>query len=285
MRILNSDFKDFYDSCAVQTPDEKPVYIRKSKIIQPSNNGDPAQLMIARVLKAELRVFSKMPWEENFGEPGLLGFCGKLYPFWQTTSSAIYPTLEGLLAAVEREPFESGPDGWNKRRKEEFDTARASKTESEWGFYRWTKADLTKFFTDFRANIGDQVFIELGVPVFAISEGGKVNGKYVELNSCLKSLGFDQLMKPFAAYQELDTYLGNNLATRMDPEAKGMTDKLRAETHGFDKWSFRTHKEDAPKLLKKKQKQQEAKVEQEKKVEAQKSQAIADEVREMLGDN
>lgn len=45
-------------------------------------------------------------------------------------------------------------------------------------------------------------------------------------------------------------YLGNQLARQNDPPAE-ISDEIMRDEKGFDEWSFRRHKEEDPKYLKK----------------------------------
>lgn len=274
MKIVGSDFKDFYDHLAVQTKDERPIYVRKHRGIKVSTNGSPEDLKVCKALKPYIDIFERMPNSFVFDGEELTGFCGKLYPHWDDKWR-----LDEVLEMVESKKFDRATSArdrewaWTKKHRESFESGPPTKIGRGHHHYRFNRADLKQFFDNFNTNIGDQPFIEIGAPIFTIYKN--YDGTHVAINPCLKDMGFFKIMAAFQTYQELDMYLGNNLATQGDAKPRDITDKLRAETHGFDNWSFKTHKEDSTKAKKKKKK-----AEQEK--ERQKEEGIADAVRKAL---
>jgi hypothetical protein len=63
-------------------------------------------------------------------------------------------------------------------------------------------------------------------------------------NPRLSEIGFQRILDPYTAYQELSMWTDNLAVHEGNREPKGMTDKLKAESKGFDKWSFRKHKDE-----------------------------------------
>lgn len=94
----------------------------------------------------------------------------------------------------------------------------------------------------------DDIFLHEKAPIIA------VDGDLIRINPNLRKMDFHTIMDPFTAYQELSMFLGNNMAQQLDPVPK-TTDELKAHAHGYDKWSFRTHKEDSKKYKKRKAKE------------------------------
>jgi hypothetical protein len=62
----------------------------------------------------------------------------------------------------------------------------------------------------------------------------------IELNPQLDK-GFQKLMSPYQAFQELEMYVGNYLVQPTIQEPP-ISDKIKAEIHGFDQFSFRKEK-------------------------------------------
>lgn len=58
-------------------------------------------------------------------------------------------------------------------------------------------------------------------------------------NPILKDFDFGKLVDPYTAVQELEMYIGR-LATNETPQMPVGSDKVIAESKGYDKWSFRT---------------------------------------------
>jgi len=65
--------------------------------------------------------------------------------------------------------------------------------------------------------------------------------KSVVLNERLNQYSFQKVLPPMEAFQELATYVGARLTqpVRQDPP---LSDEVKAEIHGFDKYSFRKGK-------------------------------------------
>ena len=60
----------------------------------------------------------------------------------------------------------------------------------------------------------------------------------VEFNPILKDYGIQKIIDPFTIYQEIKFFLSNDLVE--DPMKDfQITDDLKRDSKGFDKWSFR----------------------------------------------
>jgi hypothetical protein len=59
------------------------------------------------------------------------------------------------------------------------------------------------------------------------------------VNPVLSDIGFQKILDPFTAFQELERFLANDLAPRDVRMDQPVPDKINAESHGFDKMSFR----------------------------------------------
>ncbi|MDP2344118.1 MAG: hypothetical protein Q8O67_24385 [Deltaproteobacteria bacterium] len=62
------------------------------------------------------------------------------------------------------------------------------------------------------------------------------------INPCLKDYNLVSQLPPHQAWQDLSMYLGNTLVDLCSTPPRPITDEQRAETHGFDRRSFRTAK-------------------------------------------
>ena len=83
-------------------------------------------------------------------------------------------------------------------------------------------------------------------PVFSIQE----NDSTIEIvvNPNLSNLQFSKVFNSEQAFQEISMYLGNDMADSSAVESRPISDELRAETHGFDKFSFKKKKGGREKL-------------------------------------
>lgn len=58
----------------------------------------------------------------------------------------------------------------------------------------------------------------------------------------LKGLEFQKTMNPFLCFQDIEMFLNNDIALPDSPRILPVPDKIKAESHGFDKYSFRKAK-------------------------------------------
>ena len=61
----------------------------------------------------------------------------------------------------------------------------------------------------------------------------------VEVNPNLGEIQFNKFRDPFSAFVQLEQYIGNNMAPVNQKLMHVIPDKINAESHGFDKFSFR----------------------------------------------
>jgi hypothetical protein len=127
--------------------------------------------------------------------------------------------------------------------------------------YTWVTDRLRKFFAceTWTTKIGKghklaqrlsnvEMHRKLNTPVFISGnyrEDGR-NGRYADrervfINPILDSLKFIQKVDAFACMLRLEQFLSNDLVVPDLKEVK-ISDKLKAETHGFNKFSFRKDK-------------------------------------------
>jgi hypothetical protein len=60
----------------------------------------------------------------------------------------------------------------------------------------------------------------------------------------LKDIGFAVAIDPYTAFQELSMFVGGVLPRSPNPMVELSGEKIMTQKHGFDKWSFRRHKDD-----------------------------------------
>lgn len=86
--------------------------------------------------------------------------------------------------------------------------------------------------------LGNEVFLEYDCPIFHIMTTGRYGNKAdLVLNPKLDALGFQKIVDPFTAYQELSMFLGSVLVKEQNPDQ--VSDRSMARAKGFDDWSFR----------------------------------------------
>lgn len=60
----------------------------------------------------------------------------------------------------------------------------------------------------------------------------------------LKSVSLARVLDPYTCFQEISMWVGGVLPRNPNPMVEITDDKIKVAKHGFDKWSFRKHKED-----------------------------------------
>lgn len=264
MKIL-SDFKDYYDGINASFHDDiEPVYRRLTNYIHLSGQGKKEEQEIQNALLPIVSLQKQLP-------ASFLCFCGKVYPFFSLYHGysvelgkhigyVFYYDFEAYLKAlldkIQSDHLHGRPN-----------LAEYNELASDKKRYAWdNRVQLNRaFFRDvyptLDRSINDATFRFFKTPCFIyygnnsqVYTHDKINktqsNKLLHINPRLSQLDFQKAMDPYLAYQELSMYIGNNLAEQMDPKTT-LTDKERAETHGFDKWSFRRHKTEDRKYHKK----------------------------------
>lgn len=252
MRII-TNFKDYYDGAAAIYRDDRPLYRRLTEVIRIKldRRRDLAPL------QPLLEVLHSMPYCREL-EGGrrtplchLVAFCGRFYPVY-AISGVGYPSVNAFIDTVTagRAGDSAGRGGADSERYVVELQARYARIISEeeacdppgWAGLR--RPFNTKAWARWEQKHVDRtvpidLFRHFDTPVFSVSqdEGAVV----VTVNPCLADLGFMKVVVPFDTAQELDMFLGNQLARQEDPAQ--LSDELRRDAAGFNDRSF---KEDSP---------------------------------------
>ena len=234
MRILSSTH-DFYDGARAFGADRELVYLRRPRTV----DCDPrvAELVLKAPDTRHHGLFR--PGRPNDGyRPALLLFCGELRPFFRRTAEpdterwSVEETFlwsaDEVHAAVESSTCGSARAGYGRKR-------------GRWDHYvPFCRESVEDFFaTSIPEADAAEIHQRIGSPV-VLHERERANGRVAvaEADPVLKDVGFQRVTDPFATYQALSMYLGGVMAGAGNPMAT-VDDRVRAEKHGFDKWSFR----------------------------------------------
>jgi hypothetical protein len=245
-----SKTKDYYDSCASLGIDKTLIY--KRELIHDENSSvglDICEKFITPSVgweKYHTSIYASWNMSGIRRHLGLflhiIGFCGKLYPLIQyrhepdgkTISEWFYPQdLDELKVLVEQN---SSLRGCLEEGK--FYRYGTKKKGSEWDKFCHTVQELNEVeYLD--------PFVKYGVPTFIVGLVPHRESKRYALflNSTLSAYEFQRIKDPFTAWQEIGMFLGG-VIPRQVPETVEIKDKDRIAGHGYDKWSFRKHKED-----------------------------------------
>ncbi len=210
---LHSDFHDYYDHAVGYGIDEKVHYNRFTK---------PADINLRSELDRPIHPRS-----------GILGFCGKLFPFIQ-------------LSRFDKKRDCDWEDEYDGKIVEDyfaFSLDEYREKDEAWDEYSddigySDDIRLKQFFVDWRSD-NDKLFVELKCPVWLMRFYERSpNGL---LNPVLKELGFDRIKDAFSIFQEISMFLANILVEQKTVDS--VDDKHRIQQHGFDlKESFRNTK-------------------------------------------
>ena len=241
---LISQHHDYYDSVfKTSSVDDKYKFIRETKtvpckdmklyipvIVQDSNTHNTIELKF-----------------------GFIGFCGTIHPFIRVTpiqtfyaspprtlirgdKYEYFYTLNALNAAY---PFVTS----GKAKLPYWSSVRIKNIKS------WLNDDivLSYFLDEDHINVckSDKtlnLFNEHRVSYFSYLQPDYTSNKpTLTLYPILKAYQFYTVYDTFTAFQMIEHHQTNELV-RPDLIEHKISDKLKAETHGFDKWSFRKEK-------------------------------------------
>ena len=248
MRII-SDFHDYYDSALSYGIDPNLIYLRKQqKLYYGFKITDKVKQLpgnLDAVLKPVLDILFKIPE----GIKGILarrndphidisskiiGFCGRIYPAIDLNNVTYY-SPQSLVSLM--------PSSILSRLKidQNIMSDWISKTD-KWNYgKRLTFHDWNKMIEEIGSKRFDDIFIEMKAPIFVCEYDNHACN--LVINPLLSKLSFQKIKSPTEAFQEISMYLGNQLAVQNDPSSVISDDILR-DKKGFDKWSFRQHKDD-----------------------------------------
>ena len=215
--ILHTDFRDYYDKSIGFGVDEKVHYNRFTK-------------------EDEIILKTQNDWPVHTNS-GLIGFCGKIYPFiklHRLDKKFCYYENDARPKVVEV-CFAYSFEAYTEK-------------EAEWSDFSWDfggfwdrsrKAKLKQYFLDWKLE-NDNIFQLLKVPIWARSFGWTSKRSGI-LNPRLKDYQFERVKNSISAFQEISIYLANILVEQK--EIASVEDKYRIQQHGFDlRSSFRRKK-------------------------------------------
>lgn len=220
MRIIAEEV-DYYDCVQGTDQDKSLLYIRK-----------PETQTIPRGSYSFPHLYARPPGNINV-EHFIIGFCGSIFPVIEfhlrsSTTNELCFSLAEVDAFMEK-----------NLRSKELKIYRGEAPRRLMGWRWWTdRKSYAKFFEECKQAKDKfaSLFEEKRCPVFVAERGNWGDGK-ITYNALLRRYDFMRVFDPYMAYQEILMFM-NNLAVPQKPMPV-IPDELKAETHGFDKWSFR----------------------------------------------
>jgi hypothetical protein len=243
MKIV-SDFHDYYDVVRQYGVDPKLLYIRKTQELE--EYVGPADLTPLKILLE--RIPHQVEGINTRFERGLIAFCGRAHPFLRCRGSICY-TTEHLVAALRKRTTAYDVNiSDDPKVRGHLIKQIISPSSPKQGRHRKHWVPMPPYLTAeswshlLHSNLGipDELHRALDCPVLLFGDW-YMNYRYrytFILNPRLNKWEFFRAVGPVEAYQKLSMYVGNNLVHQRDPEV-GLTDEMRRDTAGFDKWSFK----------------------------------------------
>lgn len=219
MRII-SPFRDYYDTAQSFGADHTRLFLRKPEVLATAQSQVPAEL---RNTFGHVRAWTDPNW---YAARAGVVFCGKLYYALRLGASSYAP--RSCLRSTESGVFYSAESAlaWAETKSQPALLAFLQKRIKEGTLRVGLQPDAPnqEWLIEHRAAI-------LVCDAHAYSE-------YLVKNARLSELQFYKLFDAAQAYQELDMYLSGILAAENRPMVE-ISDKIRAQQHGFDCRSFR----------------------------------------------
>jgi hypothetical protein len=248
---IYSKFRDFYDGVGSHDREATPLYVRKTEEIPLDRHDYPSFGVQTEMRSTEYSPNKSIKYAIS---STIVGFCGKIYPIWHIKEMYKNPhgqyeesgTSSHYGKYDPKEYFIADPNELLK-----FDFLPTKTYNQKWWWNRnGNKSDIDILAKphDYIASLNKankllKLFQTFNTPIFRLSR--PVNNDYViTLNPNLKELGFNKAMDAYTAYQEIDMFIGNNLAQEQMNKVNIPTgdDKVIAECKGFNKASFRKEK-------------------------------------------
>lgn len=245
MKII-SKFRDYYDIGSSMGVDESITYVRNlQKVERPNSdlplargyfsNGRRLQL-IETILDNRRPRWPKRAFEGTFH---ILGFCGKLYPFFTCMVNTPY-------ASKRKTHYEASEEA-----ARDYLYSRTLRIHHDRETVEKALEDMKRGFPSVIED--DALFHELGVPSFIIPFQGSsldanLAGEHsikcdnlndrIYLSPCLADFEFYKVVDSFTAYQEISMYISGVLGVNKVPPVQ-ISDEDMRDAKGFDRMSFK----------------------------------------------
>lgn len=252
MRII-SKWQDYYDGGMAYGQDRSITYVRdRTNIVQEDRRprhevtqGVVDWSEVTRHVRAPGTIGPKLlsreepryryGWGSRDVAHGCVFFCGKSYPFYVIEKVVKTPRYIGKMRTDHEE--RTVVFSWDK----DFDgLVRQAHVSRDHGPYRdWLDANMGRDNPE--VNLQHRSPVVLWMPGgFLLKEGGYGTlDSALIVNPKLAEIGFQKVVDPYTAFQEISMFIGGVLGENLDPPSP-MTDKQKVVSHGFDpKYGFR----------------------------------------------
>ncbi len=250
MKII-SKYNDYYDSVQAYGSDPKTIYVRKEKTIDDKEHAILNTLWNnSEEILFDLNFIGEQYKNICFENLYFVFFCAKIFPCFEI-SVPKNPPNPGINAKEYRYCYNINDIdkiiykyGTKKHLKE----YNNKLTKNEKRSYIWGKPknrkSLIQLINKFAKIPGNKIFElhhKFGTPCFYFSSS-KYNAwnkkTNIVLNPVLKDIEFYKVFDSYRAFQEISMFISGIMGGKSPPTIE-ISDKIRKEKHGFDKWSFR----------------------------------------------
>lgn len=263
---LRSSEHDYYDSCvhAIGVDEQDRCYIRKETEFDDYN--DPVQNEIRSQIGNLIDSCSRerIPklgdgsprFTFSFTDLGIVFFCGKTFPYIPFSVN-LCEMIDSFPAYIDYQCHLQGLGfGFKNTRtqvfcyteehlRQFFDAHLLDKKQKKWiyGLQQYGLPIFEQFvrwLETHRPELPLDLYRQCDSPIIRVHNFGG-DRKYYVLNPILQNLGFQRVVDPWSAAQEIDAFLHTTLIDHPKPMLE-ISDVIRVQEHGFDKdWSFRRH--------------------------------------------
>ena len=249
MKIL-SDFKDYYDGGRALDDEDTPVYARFCVVHELPDVPRPEHRALIENASRDLWQRSTLPPDAPWADVEVIAFCGRLYPLYRVGWSDIkgkqqtrycYTFDQYIRALEERHAFErtlehSTALGGLRDALKSVQSSERPRHRFRYDEPRLNRATWAEFQASRVVDVPPRFFVYFKAPVVSYQR------RKLVINPCLKDYNFVSQVAPHQAWQDLSMFLGNTLVDLAATPPRPISDELRAQTHGFDRQSFRSAK-------------------------------------------
>lgn len=233
MRIISS-FKDYYDSVQIYGVDKTKTYVRETEVcdiksmeyIAVSNHINKIADNKYYINQLHSSCNSKYKTDPHVFKYNqiFIFFCGKIF------NIVIYNVFDNMTILKNIDELNDVIINYGNREL----LNKWQKIKNYAFYFTSMKDEYTKFFNIKENKQTETLFTALNSPCFCLD----VLSNTVIINPMLKKFEFYTIMDSFTTYQNITMYMDNFLIGP-PKNLTEVSDKIKIDKHGYDKWSFR----------------------------------------------
>ena len=244
MRLIPVKFRDYYDGLQGVDRVPTPLWVRQYAVRYVEASDKKAAASLGPVARL---VLDANPTTEPVYFPAVLAVTGRGWPILVGYSSwswgdaprldgpvySQFPyvawTFEELQARVLGEYGHRGRGAFSQRVAEKWEE------EPKYGFFPNDPGRARSWLQQGELEVSVDLHRQLKSPILLLLQ--QRSGLVVATNVPLAPFRMQERMRAQQVWQNVDRFLGNEMAVQEDPPP--LSDELRRDAHGFDEWSFK----------------------------------------------